>query len=213
MSQLHEKKGILFIISAPSGAGKTTLVKALVARDPKLMVSVSYTTRPKRSDEIDDVSYHFVTEKPFKEMVSNNDFLEYAKVFDYHYATGRRWVEDKLANGIDIILEIDWQGAQQVRQHMDNTVNLFILPPSFQSLADRLHSRGEENELVQRRMVDAVKELSHYKEFDYIIVNEDFEFALQELKSVIRAKRHNYALQTSFFDEFAQQLLEQAENS
>ncbi len=212
MTKIHEKEGILFIISAPSGAGKTTLVNALVESDPKLTLSVSYTTRPRRKIETDGVSYHFIDEVTYRGMVDRNEFLEHAQVFDYNYGTGEEWVKDKLSNRIDVILEIDWQGAQQVRARMGNTVSLFILPPSFQALEDRLRGRGDPDELVKRRMDEARRELSHYQEFDYLIVNEDFEFALQEIKAIIRAKRHNYRLQKRFFDGFAGQLLEQSEN-
>ena len=203
---------MLFIISAPSGAGKTTLVNTLVESDPKLILSVSYTTRPCRNHENDGVSYHFVDEKKFRNMVDNNQFLEHARVFDYHYGTGVEWVRDKLSNRFDVILEIDWQGARQVRKSMENSVSLFILPPSFQALEDRLRGRGDSIEQVKRRMADARLELSHYSEYDYLIVNEEFEYALQELRAVIRAKRHNYRLQKQFFDGFAEELLRQSEN-
>ena len=212
MTQIHEKEGILFIISAPSGAGKTTLVNALIKSDPKLTLSVSYTTRPRREEETDNVSYHFIDDESFQEMVEGDSFLEHARVFDHRYGTGSQWVRDKLKNRIDVLLEIDWQGAQQVRRKMDNTVNLFILPPSFQALEDRLRGRGDSDEQVKRRMEEARTELSHYGEYDFLIINEDFEFALQELKAIIRAKRHNYPLQKRFFDGFAGQLLEQAGN-
>ena len=175
MTEIHEKEGILFIISAPSGAGKTTLVNALIKSDPKLTLSVSYTTRPRRQEETDNVSYHFIDEGKFREMVENDSFLEHARVFDHHYGTGRQWVMDKLANRIDVLLEIDWQGAQQVRRKMEHTVSLFILPPSFQALEDRLRGRGDKGELVQRRMEEARRELSHYREYDFLVINEDFE--------------------------------------
>ena len=212
MTQIHEKEGILFIISAPSGAGKTTLVNALVKSDPKLTLSVSHTTRPRRNHEIEGVSYHFIDDNTFRNMVDNNQFLEHARVFDHQYGTGVEWVREKLSNRIDVILEIDWQGAQLVRKCMEHTVSLFILPPSFQALEDRLRGRGDSAELVKRRMAEARRELSHYQEFDYLIVNEDFEFALQELRAIIRAKRHNYNLQKRFFDGFALLLMEQSEN-
>ena len=213
MTRIREKEGILFIISAPSGAGKTTLVNALVKSDAELTLSVSYTTRPQRDGEIDGASYHFIDNDSFQEMVDKDSFLEYARVFDHCYGTGSQWVRDKLANKTDVLLEIDWQGAQQVRQHMENTVSLFILPPSFQALEDRLRGRGDSAALVQRRMEDARRELSHYLEYDYLIINEDFELALQDLKAVIHAKRNNYSLQKRFFDEFARQLLVQPGNT
>jgi len=213
MTQNQEKEGILFIISAPSGAGKTTLVNALIQSEPRLTLSISYTTRPRRPTETDKVSYHYIDQQSFHDMVANDSFLEYARVFDHFYGTGRQWVMDKLANRIDVLLEIDWQGAQQVRRNMANTVSLFILPPSFQALEDRLRGRGDDSAQVKRRMEDARRELSHYGEYDYLVINEDFECALQELQAIIHAKRHNYPLQKRFFDEFAGQLLEQTGNT
>ena len=209
MTQNQEKEGILFIISAPSGAGKTSLVNALIKSDPRLTLSISYTTRPRRTAETDKVSYHFIDERSFNDMVASDSFLEYARVFDHFYGTGRQWVMDKLGKRTDVLLEIDWQGAQQVRRNMANTVSLFILPPSFQALEDRLRGRGDDIAQVKRRMEDARRELSHYGEYDYLVINEDFECALQELRAIIDAKRHNYPLQKRFFDEFAGQLLEQ----
>ena len=212
MPQTQEKEGILFIISAPSGAGKTTLVNALIKDDPQLTLSVSYTTRARRPGEVDKVSYHFIDEQEFRDMADGGAFLEHARVFDHYYGTGRQWVLDRLSNRVDVLLEIDWQGAQQVRSNMPNTVSLFILPPSFQALEDRLCGRGDGPEQVRRRMEDARRELSHYGEYDYLIINEDFDAALAQLKAVIRAGRQNYPLHRHFFDEFARQLLEQAEN-
>lgn len=212
MTQDQEKEGILFIISAPSGAGKTSLVSALINSDPRLTLSISYTTRTRRPAETDKVSYHFIDEQNFHDMVASNSFLEYARVFDHFYGTGRQWVMDRLATCTDVLLEIDWQGAQQVRCNMVNTVSLFILPPSLQALEDRLRGRGDNAAQVKRRMEDARRELSHYAEYDYLVINEDFECALQELKAIIHAKRHNYPLQKRFFDEFARQLLEQPDN-
>ncbi len=210
MSQANEKQGILFIISAPSGTGKTTLVKSLIEQDPRLLASVSHTTRPRRPDETDDVAYHFVDEATFEQMVTDDIFLEHAKVFDHQYGTSRQWVEDQLTAGNDVVLEIDWQGAEQVRQAMTNTVSLFILPPSFHALEQRLSSRGEDDDTVKRRMRDAEKELSHYNEYDFLVINDGFELAMEELTVVIRAMRHGYAVQNSYFDYFAEQLLEQA---
>lgn len=212
MAQIHEKEGVLFIISAPSGAGKTSLVNALIKSDPGLTLSVSYTTRPRRQEETENESYHYIDEESFMDMVENDSFLEHARVFGYHYGTGNEWVRDKLTNRIDVLLEIDWQGAQQVRRKLDKTVSLFILPPSLQALEDRLRGRGDNEEQVKQRMEDARRELSHYGEYDFLIINEDFASALQELKAIIRAERHNYPLQKRFFDGFAGQLLEQARN-
>lgn len=212
MNQANGKQGILFIISAPSGTGKTTLVRSLSERDPALQVSVSHTTRPRRADETDAVAYHFVDEETFEQMVAGNRFLEHARVFDHHYGTSRQWVEEQLASGIDVVLEIDWQGAQQIRRTMSASVSLFILPPTFQTLEQRLASRGEESDTVKRRMRDAGQELSHYREYDYLIVNNDLEATLLDLEAVIRAMRHQYALQKEHFDHFAGELLSEAAN-
>jgi len=212
MNQAKQKKGILFIISAPSGTGKTTLVKSLIERDPALQVSISHTTRPRRPNETEDVAYHFIDEARFEQMVADNIFLEYAKVFNCHYGTSRHWVDEHLSLGIDVVLEIDWQGAQQVRQAMTKTVSIFILPPSFQTLEQRLRDRGEDEQTVKLRMQDAENELKHYGEYDYLVVNEDFHIALEEIELIIRAMRHQYALQNSHFDYFAEQLLKQAAN-
>lgn len=212
MNQTSNKKGLLFIISAPSGAGKTSLVKSLVGRDPKLLASISYTTRPRRPDEKQDIAYHFIDEATFQSMVEANSFLEHASVFRYHYGTPSQWVTEQLEQGNDIVLEIDWQGAQQVRQKTENTVSLFILPPSFQALEERLNNRGEDQETVIQRMREAKNELSHYNEYDYLVINNDFETALEELEAIIRAARHGYRLQKAHFDDFARQLLEQTAN-
>ena len=212
MNQAKQKKGILFIISAPSGTGKTTLVKSLIERDPALQVSISHTTRPRRPDETEDVAYHFIDEARFEQMVADNIFLEHAKVFNRHYGTSKHWVDEHLTLGIDVVLEIDWQGAQQVRQAMTKTVSIFILPPSFQTLEQRLRNRGEDEQTVELRMQDAENELKHYGEYDYLVVNEDFHIALEEMELIIRAMRHQYALQNSHFDYFVEQLLKQAAN-
>ena len=210
MKRSIEKQGILFIISAPSGAGKTTLVKSLVEQDPRLLVSVSHTTRPRRADEADDIAYHFVDELSFEQMVADDIFLEHAKVFDHYYGTSRQWVEDQLSAGNDVVLEIDWQGANQIRQAMTKTVSLFIMPPSFHTLEQRLSSRGEDIDTVKRRMRDAEKELSHYNEYDFLVINDGFDVAMAEITVIIRAMRHGYSVQNSYFDHVAEQLLEQA---
>lgn len=182
--------GRLYIISAPSGAGKTSLVKQLIAETGNLAVSVSHTTRAMRAAEQNGVDYYFVTEDQFKEMIEEQAFLEHARVFDNFYGTAQRTVEDNLAQGRDIILEIDWQGAQQVRRMLPESVSIFILPPSIAVLRQRLQNRGQDNdEVIARRMRDAVAEMSHYPEFDYLIVNDDFDTALIQLKSIIVANR------------------------
>lgn len=212
MNDRQKKRGILFIISAPSGTGKTTLVKSLCQGDAKLSASISHTTRPRRPDEIEDVSYHFIDESTFQEMIGKNCFIESAIVFDYHYGTSKQWVEEQLDSGIDVVLEIDWQGARQVRQTIKDTVDIFILPPSFQTLEERLNSRGEDDDTVNRRMRDAEIELSHYHEYEYAVINENLEQAIAELETIINAARHKYTLQKHHFDDFVKLLIAQTGN-
>ena len=179
-------KGTLFIVSAPSGAGKTSLVKALALSVEKLVVSVSHTTRQKRPDEVDGVNYHFVDEAAFQKMVSQGVFIEHARVFDNYYGTSQRHMEQQLLEGKDVILEIDWQGARQVRQQVDNSISIFVLPPSRHALEKRLKSRGQDShEIIQRRMQDAISDMTHYIEFEYLVVNDDFDKARDELESII----------------------------
>jgi guanylate kinase len=182
--------GELFVISAPSGAGKTSLVAALKHSEPGLRVSVSHTTRARRSNESDGVDYHFVSEEAFVAMIDADAFLEHARVFDHRYGTARDSVEKYLAAGEDVILEIDWQGASQVRKRRPACVGIFILPPSRESLAERLERRAQDSdEVIARRMRDAVTEMSHYSEFDYLVINDDFEAALMDLRGIIRTRR------------------------
>ena len=204
-----EKKGTLFIISAPSGAGKTTLVRALVESVPNLRVSISHTTRQQRPGEKDGSDYHFVDTDTFETLIAKQQFLEYARVFDHYYGTSRAWIEKQLRVGRDIILEIDWQGAGQVRQVMADAVTIFILPPSREALALRLHQRGDEDEMIVRRMRDATAEISHYKTYKFLVVNDDFETALRELTAIIQAMPSGYHQHKAHFDDFVQkQLLE-----
>jgi len=186
----------LYIVAAPSGAGKTSLVKALVERDSRIMVSVSHTTRAPREGEVDGKDYNFIGMDEFKQMVEAGLFLEHAQVFDNFYVTSRAWVEQRLAEGTDVILEIDWQGARLVREAFPEAVGIFILPPSRQVLDERLRGRGQDSdEIIARRMQDAISETSHYDEFDYLVVNDDFETALGELASVILARRQRMEVQ------------------
>jgi guanylate kinase len=185
-----KRKGTLFIISAPSGAGKTSLVQALVKQEQNLQVSVSYTTRPKRPGEEDGTNYHFVDKQTFSAMRENADFLEHAEVYGHSYGTSHRWVDEKLANGIDIILEIDWQGAQQIRRLMPDSTSVFILPPSRKALRERLEDRGQDDSsIIDARMAKAISEMSHYFESDYLIINDDFDAALDDLQAIIRSQR------------------------
>ena len=182
--------GDLYVISAPSGAGKTSLVAALHSSQPELHVSVSHTTRPRRSNEIDGVNYHFVSETEFVAMIDADAFLEHARVFDCRYGTARNSVDEFLAAGKDVVLEIDWQGAGQVRQRHPGCIGIFILPPSREALAERLAGRAQDSdEVIARRMRDAVAEMSHFREFDYLVINHTFEVALADLRNIIRGRR------------------------
>ena len=185
-------KGKLFIISAPSGAGKTSLIKKLIPHMDKLIVSVSHTTRAQRPGEIDTIDYFFTPVDTFKKMVNQQAFLEYAQVFDNFYGTAQSSIEQSLKSSKDVILEIDWQGAEQIRRILPDTISIFILPPSTEVLRRRLKERGQDSEaIIDRRMQDAVNEIGHYAEYDYLIVNDEFNNALTEMKSIILANRLN----------------------
>jgi guanylate kinase len=178
--------GQLFVISAPSGAGKTTLVRALLQARPNLVVSVSHTTRTPRSQEVDGRDYYFVTRQRFDELVRADAFLEHASVFDNFYGTGRAQIEEKLAAGRDVLLEIDWQGARQVRQALPAARTIFILPPSRAVLEQRLRERRTDSAAnIERRLADAAADMAHYKEFDHVVVNDNFERATVELGSIL----------------------------
>lgn len=182
--------GTLYTVSAPSGAGKTSLVNALLEASANIKVSVSHTTRPKRPGEEDGVNYHFVAEAEFVAMIEHGDFLEHARVFKNYYGTSKSWVERTLAQGIDVILEIDWQGAAQVRRLVPHAVSVFILPPSREALFERLQVRGQDDlAVINGRMDEAKSEISHYVESDYLIVNDDFAKALAEFQAIVAAER------------------------
>lgn len=182
--------GSLFIVTAPSGAGKTSLVRALLAADGLVALSVSYTTRAPRPGETDGVHYHFVSEARFLEMLEAGDFLESAHVHGARYGTSQTQVEEVLQSGRDLVLEIDWQGAAQVRRLYQGAIGIFILPPSPQALAERLHGRGQDPaEVIARRLAAAREEISHVGEFDYVIINDRFDDALQDLLAIVRAQR------------------------
>lgn len=182
--------GTLYVIAAASGAGKTSLVKALVETEPGIAVSVSHTTRASRPGEQDGVHYHFVSSESFQAMIAQGAFLEHAKVFDNYYGTARAGIEEHLAQDRDVILEIDWQGARQVRAAFPSCVGIFVLPPSRDALELRLRGRGQDpDEVIARRMRDAVAEMSHYAEFDYLVINDDFQVALDDLKAIFRTLR------------------------
>jgi len=183
-------QGTLFIISAPSGAGKTSLVAEILARMDNIQASVSHTTRACRPGEVDGVNYHFVSQSVFAHMVADNAFFEHAEVFGNFYGTSEQWVRDTLNRGTDVILEIDWQGAAQVRQKFPNNKSIFILPPSKKALRERLNGRGQDKaEVIEQRIAAATEEMSHYVEADYLVVNDDFTTARRELESIIAAQR------------------------
>ncbi|HEY7774897.1 MAG TPA: guanylate kinase [Kineobactrum sp.] len=182
--------GTLYTISAPSGAGKTSLVNALLERCEQLRVSVSHTTRRQRPGEQNGVNYHFIDEAGFHAMLDKSAFLEHARVFGNLYGTSRAWVEEQLGAGTDVILEIDWQGAQQVKQQLPTTCGIFILPPSREALEQRLNGRGQDDPaVIAARMTQAVEEMSHFVQSDYLVVNNDFEQALAELAAIITCHR------------------------
>lgn len=182
--------GMLYIISAPSGAGKTSLVNALLEETDFIEVSVSYTTRHKRPGEREGVDYHFVDHETFRQMIAEEVFIEHAEVFGNYYGTSKQRIKEKLKAGIDIILEIDWQGAQQVRRQFEHCTTVYILPPSRNELLSRLQERGQDSpEVISKRMDEAIQQISHYNEFNYIIVNDQFSHALGELKALIYAFR------------------------
>jgi guanylate kinase len=182
--------GTLFIISAPSGAGKTSLVAELLSRLDNLQVSVSHTTRPSRTGETDGRDYHFVSHQQFEQMVKDQAFIEHAKVHSNYYGTSKAWVTNTLNQGVDVILEIDWQGADQVRQLFARSASIFILPPSKQALFERLKGRGQDSDaVIQQRIAAAKEEMSHYTDADYLVINDQFELACQQLENIIQAKR------------------------
>jgi guanylate kinase len=180
--------GNLFIVSAPSGAGKTSLVSALLARNKQISLSISYTTRPPRPGETNGKDYHFVSKEMFLEMTKDGDFLESAEVYGNYYGTSQPWIEKELTAGHDILLEIDWQGAAQVRKLMPQAISIFILPPSVSALETRLRGRGQDSdEVISRRLHAAQEDISHVAEFDYVIINDKLDEALRQLDAVVIA--------------------------
>ncbi len=187
---MTQTPGTLYTISAPSGAGKTSLVAKLLQTCNNLCVSVSHTTRPIREGEIEGSDYHFVSEADFLALLDESAFLEHAKVFNHYYGTSRRWVDQQLAKGMDVILEIDWQGAAQVRRIVDGCVGIFILPPSIAALSQRLAGRGKDSpEVIQHRLAQAQLEISHNGEADYLVINDNFDTAVEELRAIITSRR------------------------
>ncbi len=201
-------KGKLFIVSAPSGAGKTSLVKALIESVPNVVVSVSHTTRDMRPGEIEGKDYFFIHYDKFLQMVKNNEFLEYAKVFDNFYGTSQASVENQLDQGLNVILEIDWQGAEQVRARVQDTQSIFILPPSKAELEKRLRGRGQDSqEVIARRMRDAESEISHYNEFEFIVLNDNFDEALRDLTALVVGEGNFQPISEDSLHELTEDLL------
>jgi guanylate kinase len=194
--------GTVLIVAAPSGAGKSSLVSALLERDRSMRLSVSTTTRAPRAGEEDGREYHFVSVEQFKQRLAAGEFLEHAEVFGNFYGTSRRLIEDTLAAGHDVLLEIDWQGAQQVRRHFADAVGIFILPPSYQALKSRLVGRGQDSsEVIERRMHAAKGEIEHAREFEYVIINQDFPVALEQLTAIVAATRLRFRTQAARYAE------------
>ena len=182
--------GNLFIVCAASGTGKTSLVKELLKADPGIKLSVSYTTRQPRPGEVDGREYHFVSTQNFEQMLERGEFLESALVHGNHYGTSQRWIAAQRAAGSDILLEIDWQGAAQVRKLIPDSIGIFILPPSFEALTARLNKRAQDPpDVIARRLAAARAEISHFTEFDYVIINDNFDAAVRDLTSIVRARR------------------------
>ena len=182
--------GSLFIVCAASGTGKTSLVKELLKADPGIKLSVSYTTRQPRPGEVDGREYHFVSPQKFEQMLERGEFLESAQVHGNYYGTSQRWIAAQRATGSDILLEIDWQGAAQVRKLIPDSIGVFILPPSFEALTARLNKRAQDPpEVIARRLAAARAEISHFTEFDYVIINDKFDAAVRDLTSIVRARR------------------------
>ena len=198
-------KGTLFIVSAPSGAGKSSLIDALLKRfnlDDKLRLSVSHTTRAPRPGEIDHVSYHFITNEEFEKLIERNAFYEYAHGFDHYYGTSREIVEQWLNEGKDVLLDIDWQGARQIRRQTPDAKGIFIVPPSLEELNRRLVTRATDApEVIEKRMSKAISEISHYNEYDYVIVNDDFDESLLNMRSIILSNRQKMDKQKYYITE------------
>ncbi|MGF1680909.1 guanylate kinase [Photobacterium minamisatsumaniensis] len=203
-------KGTLYIVSAPSGAGKSSLINALLETNPTydMKVSVSHTTRGMRPGEKNGVHYNFVSVEEFTELTEKSAFLEHAEVFGNFYGTSRLWIEEQLNKGIDVFLDIDWQGARQIRKQMPQAKSLFILPPSKEELERRLNARGQDSEaVIARRMQEARAEISHFNEYDYVIVNDDFDAALMDFKAIIRAERLKQDKQAAKYNSMLNALL------
>jgi guanylate kinase len=203
------ESGRLYVIAAPSGAGKTSLVKALMAREPKMRFSVSYTTRAPRANEVEGRDYHFVSQTEFQRMIERDEFLEYAQVFDNYYGTGLAAAKSALAEGQLLLLEIDWQGARQVRARLPAARSIFILPPTRQALEERLRARSTDSAaVIERRLRDAAQDLTHWTEFDYVVINDQFEHAVSDLVAIVHERGETLAVTRPEVAQFAARLLE-----
>ena len=198
----------LYVVAAPSGGGKTSLIRALLEKDAKISLSISHTTRAPRPGEVEGLHYYFVDDPTFTRMIAENAFLEHAQVFDKRYGTGRDAVRLKLAAGYDVILDIDWQGARQIRGNFPDCCTIFILPPSLEVLRNRLANRGQDSmEVIERRMKDARAEISHWSEFDFVIINDDFDETLADLQSIVRHRKPCRPQQKDRNDDLVAELL------
>jgi len=201
-------QGNLYVIAAPSGTGKTTLVTALAESSTKITVSISHTTRPKRPNEMHGINYYFIDTNEFEKMIGEHQFLEHAVIFDHYYGTSKLMVEETLAQGIDVILEIDWQGHQQIKQLFPHAIGIFILPPSMTDLRERLTKRNQDNpDIIQKRLTDVKEAISHINEFEYVVINDDFAIALQDLNTVIKAEHLRLSRQSQKFADLIKNLL------
>jgi guanylate kinase len=201
------EQGRLYVVSAPSGAGKTSLVKALMQREPAIQFSISYTTRKPRPNEVPGRDYHFVAAERFQQMIDGGEFLEHARVFDNCYGTGVRAVQQALRNGEQLLLEIDWQGARQVRERIPEARSIFILPPSRGALEERLKNRSTDSaSVIERRLRDAAQDIAHWNEFDYVVINDQFERAIVDLQSIVHDRGAEFAATNPRVAQFAAKL-------
>lgn len=209
MTDSNKTLGTLYVVSAPSGAGKTSLLKQLIKELDLIQTSISHTTRAMRVGEVDGVDYHFVSAKQFKSLIAESAFFEHAEVFGNFYGTSKASIQNQLDSGVDVILEIDWQGARQIRQHLPLSCSIFILPPSKEALHQRLKGRGQdEDDVIELRMQAAQGEMSHYTEYDYLVINDDFSVAVNELKAIMLANRLKLSVQKNKYVQLLSNLLD-----